>query len=70
MTTTYPVSSSITLKYDGNARLTNMVDPVMDNCLQLDESEDGPWTSDTVRYIYDNGRWRRGLNLQAPNKIK
>src|SRR6266511_6469609 len=29
-------------------------------------TEDGPWTSDTVSYAYNNARRRSGLTLQQP----
>src|SRR5258707_13891441 len=68
---TYPDIPSITLKYDANNRLTNMVDAVGTTAYAYTSfgallSEDGPWTSDTVTYSYQN-RLRTGLNLQAAN---
>jgi RHS repeat-associated protein len=68
----YPVSTDITLSYDRNNRLTNMVDAAgttryMYAGFGAVATEDGPWESDTVSYTYDNGRRRSGLSVQAAN---
>ena len=53
----YPISPNITLSYDAANRLTNMVDAVGTTkfgytAASLLQSEDGPWSSDTVTYSY------------------
>src|SRR5208337_1236531 len=67
---TYPVSASVTFKYDAMNRPTNMVDGVGTtvytyNSAGLLYTEDGPFTSDTVTNIYLN-HLRVGLGLQQP----
>jgi RHS repeat-associated protein len=71
LTITYPVSPSITLSYDALNRLTNMVDAVgttrygYTSAGQL-LSEDGPWSDDTLSYVYNN-RLLSNVSLQQPN---
>jgi YD repeat-containing protein len=67
----YPVSSNISLAYDGLNRLTNMVDAVRTTTYSYDAagqilSEDGPWADDTVSYTYNN-RLRASMSVLAPN---
>jgi len=67
----YPLSSNILLAYDGLNRLTNMVDGIGNSAYTYDSvgnllSEDGPWSSDTVNYVYSN-RQRSSLSVQSPN---
>jgi len=67
----YPVSSNFSFAYDGNNRLTNMLDGVGTTAYSYNSagqvlSEDGPFASDTVSYTYAN-RLRAGLNILAPN---
>ena len=61
-------SSSIVYNYDALNRLTNMVDAVGTSPFVYKpfgglESEDGPWSSDTVTYSYNNARLRSALSL-------
>jgi RHS repeat-associated protein len=69
----YPTSPDISLAYDAAGRLTNMVDGIGTTRYTYTASgalasEDGPWTSDTVSYAYDqSGRRRRSLTLAQPN---
>ncbi|MDB6057608.1 MAG: repeat protein, partial [Verrucomicrobiales bacterium] len=69
-TISYPTSSSITFSYDAINRMTNMTDGVGTSKFtytaagQL-QSEDGPWSSDTVAYSYNN-RLRSSFTLQQP----
>jgi YD repeat-containing protein len=67
----YPVSSNISLAYDGLNRLTNMVDAVGTTTYGYDAagqilSEDGRWADDTVSYTYNN-RMRARVSVAAPN---
>src|SRR5207244_4058560 len=55
----YPTSTDITLQYDANNRLTNMVDAAGVTKYTyyaggLLNTEDGPWSSDTVTYGYNS----------------
>jgi len=68
---TYPVSPSITYQYDALDRLTNVLDAIGPTvygytAASLLQSEDGPWSNDTVTYGYSN-RLRSSLSIQAPN---
>ena len=70
---TYPISPSITLKYDALNRLTNMVDAVGTTVYGYDVagqllSEDGPWSSDIVNCTYAN-HLRTGLSVQSPSVV-
>jgi RHS repeat-associated protein len=65
------VSTDISLGYDANNRLTNMVDAAGTTRFTYAgfgavASEDGPWEQDTVSYSYDNGRRRSALSLLQP----
>ncbi len=66
----YPTSPSISFAYDAMNRMTNMTDAVGTSTFtytaagQL-QSEDGPWSSDTITYSYNN-RLRSGFTLQEP----
>ena len=68
----YPSGTTdILLAYDALNRVTNMVDAAGTTKYTykpggLLESEDGPWTSDTVTNLYNNARLRSGLHLQQP----
>jgi RHS repeat-associated protein len=60
-----------TFAYDAMNRLTNMVDLVGTTVYSYDAAgqmlgEDGPWSSDTVSYTYQN-RLRMELSIPAPN---
>jgi len=68
----YAVSPDLRLAYDALNRLTNMVDAVGTTRWTyatngLVESEDGPWTEDTVVYGYTTARLRSSLSLAQPN---
>ncbi len=68
----YPSSTDITLKYDGNNQLTNMVDAVGSSSFSYSgfgalRSEDGPWASDTVTNGFNSARMRSYLSLSQPN---
>lgn len=70
LTVTYPTSPSIAFSYDAMNRMTNMTDGVGTSKFtytaagQL-QSEDGPWSSDTINYTYNN-RLRSNFTLQEP----
>src|SRR6266540_4071716 len=64
-------SPDVTLQYDALDRLTNAVDAAGTTKYTYTSNgqvltEDGPWTSDTVTYLYNNARRRSGLTLQQP----
>ena len=68
----YAVSPDITNYFDALNRLTNMVDATGTtrfayNVNGLLDSEDGPWSDDTISYGYNTGRLRTSLTLQEPN---
>src|SRR5437867_12971170 len=68
----YPTSVDLSLSYDANNRLTNMVDECGTTTFRYASfggvlSEDGPWGSDTVTYSYDDGRRRREMDLEQFN---
>ncbi len=70
-TVTYPTSSGLTFSYDGNNRLTNMVDGIGTTAFSYTgfgaiQSEDGPWASDTVTTSYNAARLRSALSIAAP----
>ena len=68
----YPSGTTdITLGYDALNRITNMVDAAGTTKYTyyaggLLNTEDGPWTNDTVTVTYNNARLRSGLSLQQP----
>ncbi len=67
----YPTASSIVLRYDLLNRLTNMTDGLGSTALAWTDgnqlaSEDGPWASDTVSFVYSS-RQRSSLAVQQPN---
>lgn len=67
----YAASPDLRLAYDALNRLTNLIDAVGSTAYQYTSggqllSEDGPWTSDTVSYSYNNRR-RSSLSVVAPN---
>lgn len=69
--TVIPSTTNIVLSYDALNRLTSMVDGVGATVYNYDGagqllSEEGPWSSDTVSYTYQN-RLRTGLSVSAPN---
>jgi len=67
----YPSGTTdITLQYDALNRVTNMVDAAGTTKYTyyaggLLNTEDGPWSNDTVTYTYNN-RLRASLSLQQP----
>lgn len=70
----YPSNSanSISLTYDADNRLTNMMDAVGTTRYSYAAfgalaSEDGPWDRDTVTYAYTTNRLRSKLSLVQPN---
>jgi len=67
----YPVSTDLSFEYDALNRVTNMVDAIGTTSYAYEEgqraSEDGPWALDTVSSIYESGRLRSGLSVEAPN---
>ena len=68
---TYPVSPSITLKYDADNRLTNMVDGVGTTVYGYGAAgrltnEGGLWPEDTVSHTYAS-RLRTGLSFLGPD---
>ena len=71
MSVTYPLSHSLSFSYDAVNQLTNMLDAVGTTKFgytatgQL-ASETGPWTGDTVSYVYSD-ELRSSLTLQQPN---
>lgn len=72
LTVVYPSSPTLTFKYDGNNRMTNMVDGVGTSSFTYNEygaplTEDGPWVGDKVTYSYNAARARSGLSLSQPN---
>jgi len=68
----YPVSTDIQMQYDALQRLTNMVDAVgttkyaYTSTGQI-QSENGPWTNDTVTYTYTANRMRESMSLLGAN---
>jgi len=65
----YSGSPDISMQYDANNRLTNMVDAVGTTRFTYTDfgallSEDGPWGSDTITYSYTTNRLRSKLSLQ------
>lgn len=71
-TVDYTNSADVTLQYDALNRVTNMVDAVGTTrytytAFGAVASEDGPWGSDSVSYVYNNSRLRSGLSLLQPN---
>src|SRR5258708_34276214 len=60
------------MQYDGNNRLTNMVDAAGTTRYAYTDfsallSEDGPWDSDTVTYAYTTNLLRNKVTLLQPN---
>lgn len=67
----YPNSRDVTLTYDAVNRLTNMTDIVGESSFGYEpsgqlQSEDGPWSSDTISYDYLQQQ-RRSLSLLQPS---
>ena len=70
MTINYPSSPDVTFQYDALNRVTNMVDAAGTTKYSYTAvnqvlTEDGPFSSDTVTNLYNNGL-RVGLALQQP----
>jgi len=66
----YPVSADVTYKYDALNRMTNITDATGSTKFTyyaggLLNTEDGPWSSDTVTYTYTN-RLVKSLSIQQP----
>jgi len=67
----YPASTDIQYSYDAAGKMTNMVDAAGTTVFSFNtngllSSEDGPWASDTVSYIYRAG-YRTNLTLTQPS---
>ena len=68
----YAASTDITLKYDAAGRMTNMVDAAGTTVLGYTSvgavsSENGPWSDDTISYLYNTNRQRSSLSMLQPS---
>ncbi len=71
-TVDYPTSTDLSFAYDAANRMTNMVDAVGTTKFTYTASgqlasEDGPWSSDTVSYIYNTSRQRQTMSVAQPD---
>ena len=64
----YPSSTDLAFRFDALNRITNMVDAAGTTAYSYSngflQSEDGPWSNDTVTYSYNAARKRSQLVLQ------
>jgi RHS repeat-associated protein len=70
----FPTSPTQSYTYDAQSRLTSMTDAVGTsgfsyNAFGALNSEDGPWSNDTLNYTYTLTRLRSGLVLQQPSGV-
>jgi len=68
----YPNSPDVSMQYDANNRVTNMVDAAGTSSFTYTDfgallSEDGPWESDKVTYSYTTNQLRGSFALQQPS---